>query len=174
MGGWAAFLRSSAAAIVSGAAHHDSGPPPPLWWRLTMGVSCLAYVLPALVWRAAGRGDMAGLFALVALLSTLADAVRLDVDLVRTCDRAVGALALTSSCVINSTTPLNATLCLAAVVSSLWWLRAGRAVRWRGSAAAHRGQGRYLLYHATWHWWGAACVCAVTAKVQLRQDVPGD
>ena len=50
--------------------------------------------------------------------------------------------------------------------------RAGR--RWRGSAAAHRGQGQYLLYHATWHWWGAACVCAVTAKVQLRQDVPGD
>ena len=123
----------------------------------------LAILRTSQIWegRAAGRGDMAGLFALVALLSTLADAVRLDVDLVRTCDRAVGALALTSSCVINSTTPLNATLCLAAVVSSLWWLRAGRAVRWRGSAAAHRGQGRYLLYHATWHWWGAACVCAV-------------
>ena len=40
---------------------------------------------------------MASLFALVAVCSTLADAVRLDRAVVRSVDRAVGAVALSAS-----------------------------------------------------------------------------
>ena len=68
-----------------------------------------------------------------------------------------GATALTSSCVINSTSLANTGLCLCAVGSSLWWLRAGRAAT---------GTARYLPTHCVWHVWGALAVCAVTLHVQ--------
>lgn len=159
-----AFVVESLRLVLSGQAHGTRGAPPPATaWRLAMGLSCASYLLPALAWMRWGRPDMASLFALVAVCSTLADAVRLDRAVVRSVDRAVGAVALSASCVINSTSVPNALLCVVAVVSSLWWLRASR-----GAA----GSQRYLLLHCTWHVWGALAVCVVTEHVQRQQQPP--
>ena len=127
-----------------------------------MGVSCACYLLPAAVWSFYGWSWMGALFVLVSACSVMADAVRLDRNIVRSIDRSVGATALASSCVINSTTFLNAGLCMASVVTSLWWLRAGRAVR----QAKPEAIVQYLAFHGVWHVWGALAVCSVTHHVQ--------
>ena len=152
----------SGARVTHGDAVAVSSQPMPIWWRFAMGISCACYLLPAAVWSFHGWGRMGALFVLVSACSTMADAVRLDWNIVRSVDRAVGAMALTSSCVINSTTLANAGLCMASVVTSLWWLRAGREVR----QAKPEAMVQYLVFHGVWHVWGAIAVCFVTHHVQ--------
>jgi hypothetical protein len=158
----AGFVWQSLCLIVSGSKGDSAPHAMPLWWRKVMGLSCALYLLPAVVWWQHGWACMAALFVLVSVCSSLADAVRLDLDVVRSVDRAVGAVALTSSCVLNCTTFFNAALCMVSVVTSLCWLRAGRVLR---HSEPHNITG-YLLLHAAWHGWGAMAVCLVTQHVQ--------
>jgi hypothetical protein len=154
------FVADSLGLVLSGRAHSRGDPPPRGTWRVAMGLSCASYLLPALVWQRWARPAMAALFVLVAICSTLSDAVRVDRNIVRSVDRAVGAVALSSSCVINSNTTTNTILCIGAVVTSLWWLRASRAAT---------GTPQYLPTHCIWHLWGALAVCIVTELVQRQQ-----
>ena len=154
------FVADSLRLVLSGKSHSHGAPPPRAAWRVVMGLSCASYMIPALVWQRWARPGMAALFVLVTICSTLSDAVRVDRNIVRSVDRAVGTVALSSSCVINSNTASNALLCLGAVVTSLCWLRASRAAN---------GTPRYLMTHCIWHMWGALAVCVVTEFVQRQQ-----
>ena len=83
----------------------------------------------------------------------------------RMADRTAGTIGLLSSVVCNSTSPTNATLTLAAVLTSLCFLAKGRAV----AKAEPASRWKYLAFHGTWHAYGAAALVAVTFRAQQQQ-----
>jgi hypothetical protein len=169
-GGVRHFLRDQRCSQLSGAGHAVGAPPftPPQ--RALMAASSLLYLCCAATWQHYGHSWLGGCFCLVSILSVGADAgggvlpesVMLPL---RMADRIVGTVGLLSSVACNSNSPTNFLFSLLAVLSSLCFLTKGRAV----AKAEPTARWTYLVYHGSWHAYGAAVLAAVTWRAQSSQ-----
>mmetsp|Transcript_15675 Transcript_15675/g.50230 ORF Transcript_15675/g.50230 Transcript_15675/m.50230 type:complete len:169 (-) Transcript_15675:61-567(-) len=161
------FLDDHLTTLRSGDGHGKGAPPWTPAQRLLMAGSSLLYLGCAAAWARYGFRRLAGWFCLVSVLSCCGDAgggllPEWVMRRVRAADRAVGTVALLASVIFNATSVLNATLAVAAVLTSLLWLAKGRRV----ARAEPRARWRYLLFHGMWHAYGAAVLVAVTVRAQ--------
>ena len=174
------FLTDQAASVLSGKVHHTprlasrgrgaNGARIDRPWSKTdavvMSLSCAAYLMCSVVWYSLGYTRLQRWFYLVTLCSVLADGVRLPFAAARVADRIVGSAGLITTCIVNCTSPANTALVLVTTASALWWLRQSRAAAARADDVAN-GHQWYVFWHAGWHVYGAAALCAMTWYIQV-------
>lgn len=156
----ARLVEQQLASIRLGQGHGKAGLGPVS--RCAIIASSLAYLCCSLQWHLTGFPMLAGLFCLVAGLSSLADGCsdllpsRL-LPLARRADRTAGTAGLVASIWHNCTTAALTILCAAAAACALWLLLRAR----RAALARPHAQREWVAWQSAWHIFGAAALCGL-------------
>jgi hypothetical protein len=158
--GAARLIEQQAASISLGHGHGAAGLG--LVSRCAIIASSLVYLFCAAQWHLTGFPVLAGLFCLVAGLSSLADGCSdllppRMLPMARQADRTAGTAGLVASIWHNCTTAALTLLCTAAAVCAVWLLLRAR----RAALAQPHGHREWVAWQIAWHLFGAVALCGL-------------